>query len=91
MAGAVPGHWAPMARSPGQNGHRARLLARKCRDLSCPPIVTSSGLAHSGYGAHLTRGEQTSRTIPVIMTGRKCFRRFALRSHADSVTGPAAA
>jgi hypothetical protein len=24
-------------------------------------------------------GDQTSRTIPVIMTGRKCFRRFDLR------------
>ena len=88
MAGAVPDHWAPgRPRSPGQNSHRARLLARKCRDLCCPPIVTPSGLAHPGYGAHLARGDQTSRTIPVIMTRRKCFCRFALRSHGDSPTG----
>ena len=55
-----------------------------------PPIVASSGLALPGYGAHLAPGDQTSRTIPVIMTGRKCFRRFALRSHGDSLSGLAA-
>src|SRR3981189_1800501 len=43
----------PVARPPGQNSHRARLLAGKCRDLCCPPIVTPSGLPHPGYGPHL--------------------------------------
>jgi hypothetical protein len=48
-------------------------------------------LAHRGYGAHLAPGDQASRTIPVIMAGRKCFRRFALRSYGDSVIGLATA
>jgi hypothetical protein len=68
-----------------------RGYSRKGRDLPCPPIVTPSGLALRGYGALWRGGGQASRTIPVIMTGRKCFRRFALRSHGCSVTGLAGA
>src|ERR1035438_3476645 len=48
------------------------------------PFVFPSGEgALWGYRARLQRGDQVRRTIPVIMTGRKCFRRFALPGHGD--------
>ena len=75
------------AAPPGQVLTAPGVPARKRGAL---PVVThrdSFREAPRGDGARLGRRDQTRRTIPVIMTGRKRFGLSGLLSRGDSVTG----